>query len=108
MHTQLVFSVFIPTFFHSNFIKLLPDRQFGTEYMAFLMAQSGYDAIGISVADFYEGPAPLSAYMTRLIAQSGGSSPAPTFLASKCAHLIHFSSLPLNFLVSERTHSLTL
>jgi hypothetical protein len=62
----------------------LPDRQFGTDYMARLMAESGYDAIGISVSDFYEGPAPLSDYMTRLIAASGGSSPAPTFLASKC------------------------
>ena len=69
---------------------LPPDRQFGTDYMATLMAQSGYDAIAISEADFYEGPAPLSDYMTRLIAASGGVLSAPTFLASKCAHWIVF------------------
>jgi hypothetical protein len=65
----------------------LPDRQFGTDLMASLMAESGYDAIAISEADFYEGPAPLSNYMTRLIATSAsGGNHAPTFLASKCAH----------------------
>jgi hypothetical protein len=64
----------------------MPDRQFGTDYMAWLMAQSRYDAIAISEADFYEGPATLSDYMTRLIAASQSNSiPAPSFLASKYA-----------------------
>ncbi len=56
------------------------------------MAQSRYDAIAISEADFYEGPATLSDYMTRLIAASHVSSvPAPTFLASKYALCLPFS-----------------
>lgn len=60
------------------------DRQFGTDYMASLMAQSGYDAIAISETDFFDGPATLSDYMTRLVTASVS---APTFLASKYAHL---------------------
>ncbi len=50
------------------------------------MAQSGYDAISMSEADFYDGPATLSDYMTRLIAANTVGS-VPTFLVSKCARL---------------------
>jgi hypothetical protein len=64
--------------------------------MASLMAQSGYDAIAISETDFFDGPAILSDYVTRLVAASVS---APTFLASKYA--LYDIMLKLKFLEAE-------